>query len=192
MDFGNDKNVLNIGDQFMFGQSLLINPVTEYKARSRSLYLPGGTGWYELKTGKYFDGGNIIEADAPYTDIPIYVKAGSILPCGPELQYTSEKAADPIRLFVYTGHDASFNLYEDENINYNYEKGKYTIIPFRYNEAAHELTIDNRIGEFEGMLASRTFEIVWISKDNVSGLELDSEPDAKVTYNGTNMTVKKN
>lgn len=190
MDFGQDKNVLDIGDQYMFGPALLVNPVTAYKARSRRLYLPAGSGWYELKSGKYLNGGQTIQADAPYTDIPLFVRAGSILPCGPELQYTEEKPADPIRLFVYTGSDGSFTLYEDENVNYNYEQGKFAMIPVNYGEKNRTLTIGERQGEFAGMLATRTFEIVWIGPQKPSGLDFRAQPDETVTYNGTQLVVK--
>lgn len=189
MDFGSDRNVLNIGDQFMFGPALLINPVTEYKARVRQVYLPAGCGWYDLRSGNYYKGVQTIQADAPYTDIPLFVKAGSILPCGPEMQYTDEKPADPIRLFVYTGADASFTMYEDENINYNYEQGKFTIILLSYSEKDRVLTIGKRQGEFPGMLATRTFEIVWIGAQKPSGLDFLSKPDAIVTYNGTAQSI---
>jgi alpha-D-xyloside xylohydrolase len=161
MDFGQDQNVCNIGDQFMFGPALLINPVYTYKARTRQVYLPAGTGWYDLRSGRHFQGGQTIQAEAPYTDIPLFVRAGSILPCGPEIQYTAEKPADPIRLFVYTGADGSFDLYEDEEVNYNYEQGKYSIIPLYYSEKDQTFTIGQRKGEFSGMLKSRTFEIIW-------------------------------
>jgi alpha-D-xyloside xylohydrolase len=190
MDFGNDKNVLNINDQFMFGPALLINPVTEYKARTRNVYLPSGTGWYNLRSGKYLNGGQEITADAPYEDIPIFVKEGSIIPYGPEIQYVAEKPADPVRLFVYTGSDGSFTLYEDENVNYNYEKGKFSTIPFSYNEKSHMLTIGKQQGEFNGVLKTRTFEIIWISKDKASGLNFLSDPDAIVKYDGTLQSVK--
>ncbi|MFH1195870.1 MAG: TIM-barrel domain-containing protein, partial [bacterium] len=189
MDFGYDTKVKNIGDQFMFGPSILINPVYEYKARARQLYLPAGTGWYEMKSGQYYCGGVNIKVDAPYTDIPIFIKQGSIIPCGPELQYVSEKPADPIRLFVYTGSDASFELYEDEGTNYNYEKGHFTVIPITYNEANHTLTIGDRKGKFNGMLESRTFEIVLISSENPSGLNFEIKPDEVVNYNGSSIKI---
>jgi alpha-D-xyloside xylohydrolase len=188
MDFGNDGAVLGVGDQFMFGPSLLINPVTEYKARSRPVYLPG-SGWYELRTGKYFGGGQTIQADAPYGDIPVYVREGSILPAGPDIEYTGEKAADPIRLFVYTGTDGAFTLYEDGGVNYDYERGFFTRIPLSYNEKSHSLTIGRREGEFPGMLRTRAFEILWISKDRACGLDFATMPDAVVKYDGTAKTV---
>jgi len=190
MDFKEDKNVLNIGDQFMFGPALLINPVTEYKARSRQVYLPAGSGWYDLKSGIYHTGGQSLQVDAPYSDIPIFVKAGSIIPGGPEIQYTTEKPADPIRLFIYTGADGKFKLYEDENINYNYENGKFSIIPLYYNEKEYSLTIGTREGEFSGMLQTRTFEIIWISELKARGFDFKMKPDQQVTYDGTELLVK--
>jgi alpha-D-xyloside xylohydrolase len=189
MDFGYDSNVLNINDQFMFGPALLVNPITDYKSRLRTVYLPSGSGWYEFKTGRYLDGGQRITAIAPYTEIPLYVKAGSIIPCGPEIQYTTEKPADPIRIFVYTGSSGSFNLYEDENTNYNYEKGKCSTIPLSYNEKNKELTIGKRQGSFAGMLTTRTFEIVFISSQKPTGLDFQSKPDAIVAYDGSRQTI---
>jgi alpha-D-xyloside xylohydrolase len=190
MDFGYDKNVLNINDQFMFGSCLLVNPVAEYKARTRSVYLPSGTGWYDFRTGQHYKGGRTIQADAPYTDQPIFVKEGSIIPCGPEIQFTMEKPANPIRLLIYTGRDGSFNLYEDENINYNYEKGDFSIIPLSYNEKKHTLTIQKRQGKFSGMLETRTFEISWIGEQKLSGLDFQLKPDTIITYDGQSQSIK--
>jgi alpha-D-xyloside xylohydrolase len=189
MDFGHDKNVFNIVDQYMFGPALLINPVTEYKARTRPVYLPSGTGWYELRSGQYYEGGQTIQAEAPFSDIPVFVKAGSILPCGPEIQYTAEKPADPIRLFVYTGGDGSFNLYEDENVNYNYEQGQFSLIPLSFSDKDQTLTIGERRGEFPGMLQTRTFEINWINRQKTSGLDFQSKPDAVVIYDGSSQSL---
>jgi alpha-D-xyloside xylohydrolase len=154
------------------------------------VYLPAGSGWYDLKSGKYLKGGQTIQAEAPYTDIPVFIKAGSILPCGPEIQYTDEKPTDPIRLFVYTGSDGVFTLYEDENVNYNYEQGKFAMIPLSYSEKDRVLTIGKRQGEFPGMLETRTFEIVWIGERRPSGLDFQSKPDVIVTYDGAQQTVK--
>lgn len=189
MDFGGDSNVLNIGDQYMFGPSLLVNPVTEYRARTRMVYLPAGTGWYHLKSGVFYQGGQTIQAEAPYGDIPVFVKEGSILPCGPETQYTDQKPADPVRLLVYTGADGSFGLYEDEGINYNYEQGKFSTIQMIYNEKGKTLTIGKRQGEFPGMTANRTFEVVWIGKEKSKGLEFQSKADATIVYTGEEISV---
>ncbi len=190
MDFSNDANVINIGDQFMFGTAMLINPVTEYKARNRTIYLPNNTDWYELRTGNLFAGGKSIVVNAPYSDIPIFIKAGSIIPCGPEIQYTAEKLSDPIRIFVYTGANGSFNLYEDENVNYNYENGKYTIIPLSYDENKKELEIGKRQGFFDGMFEKRTFEIIFISKQNPQGLDFEKKPHSTITYDGKKQFIK--
>lgn len=192
MDFGYDKNVLNIGDQFMYGPSLLINPVTEYKARSRKVYLPEGNGWYDFHTGKFYEGGQTLIANAPYEDLPIFVKEGSIIPFGPEIQYSDEKPADPIRLYVYTGKNASFTLYEDENTNYNYEKGYYSIIEFKYDEQSKSLTIEKRKGKFPGMLRERTFEIVYLSKQKPEIIDLQKQPDFKIKYEGKKVVIKLN
>lgn len=189
LDFGQDAEVLDIGDQFMFGPSILVNPVTTYKARKREVYLPAGTGWYDLKSGVYFKGGNRVKAEAPYSDIPLFVKAGSIIPFGPEIQHSDEKPADPIRLRVYTGQDADFTLYEDENVNYNYEKGVFSRIPISFEESSKKLTIGERLGEFPGMLQERTFEIDWITPKGSKTLNFDRVPDKKVNYSGTKVIV---
>ncbi len=190
MDFSADTAVSNIGDQYMFGPSLLINPVYEYKQRNRAVYLPKCAGWYDFYSGKWYEGGQTIIADAPYERMPVFVKAGSIIPFGPSLQYTSQKQADTITLNICTGADASFNLYEDEGTNYNYEKGKYTIIPMIYNDQAKTLTIDKRKGGFDGMLNGRTLKITWIDKNKNIGLDKKSKPDATVKYNGEKILIK--
>lgn len=191
MDFAADRNVWNVGNQFMLGPSLLVSPVYNYKATSRSVYLPAGQGWYEMYTGKYFVGGQSITAEAPYERVPVFIREGSIIPTGPELQYAAEKPADPITLFVYTGKDASFVLYEDEGLNYNYEQGKYTEIPFTYDEASQTLTIGERTGSFEGMLKNRTIYVKVISKTKTGPIEFSvSGSDKKVIYKGKKLTIK--
>lgn len=190
MDFAVDTMVNNIGDQYMFGPSLLINPVYTYKATSRSVYLPAGQGWYDLYSGAYYAGGAAIVAEAPYGRMPVFVKEGSIIPAGPELQYTSEKPADPLTIYVYTGKDAAFSLYEDEGVNYNYEKGAFTQIPFNYDEQTRTLTIGERQGSFTGMLRQRTFYIKAIGKANPQGLSLEQEGGKKIKYTGAPITIK--
>ena len=128
-------------------------------------------------------------ADAPYERIPLYVREGTILPSGPEIQYTNEKPADPLTLFVYTGKDCEFTLYEDEGINYNYEKGSYSKIRFSYAEGKRELTVDERKGEFEGMLKSRTFNFIFIDKNKSVGFDPDVIPDRTITYTGEKVTI---
>jgi alpha-D-xyloside xylohydrolase len=189
MDFPNDITARNTGDQFLFGPALLINPVYNYKASSRSVYLPAGQGWYDVYSGKYYNGGQQIMADAPYERMPVFVKEGSIVLSGPELQYTDEKPADPVIVHVYAGKDAGFTLYEDENLNYNYEKGALAQIPFAYNEQSRTLTIGERVGSFEGMLKNRTFYIKVISKEKPAGMDF-TETGKKVKYNGRQILLK--
>ena len=190
MDFGQDAGARNISNQFLFGPSLLVNPVTDYHARNRSLYLPAGTGWFDFYSGKYQAGGQTLTVEAPLERMPLYVREGSILPFGPAIQYTAEKPADPITLYVYTGKDGQFTLYEDENVNYNYEKGAFATIPLTYNEKAKTLTIGERKGTFPGMLAQRTFQVVWVSQAKPVAWNLDAAPAKTVTYTGAAQTVK--
>lgn len=190
MDFENDTAVNNIGDQYMFGPSLLINPVYKYQARTRELYLPAGQGWYNLYNGDYAEGGTKLNADAPYERMPVFVKEGSIIPFGPDMQFTNEKKEDPITLYIYTGKDASFTLYEDEDTNYNYEKNKFATITFSYNESTKTLTIHKREGAFNGMLQQRNFNIVWIKKDDHKGIDTAPKPDGTVRYKGQELQVK--
>ena len=185
MDFRADTNTLNISGQFMLGPALLVNPVTAYLARSRQVYLPQAAGWYDFWTGAPFAGSQTIDAPAPYDALPIYVKAGSIIPIGPELQYAAEKAADPITLFVYAGANGTFTLYEDDGLTYNYEKGAFAEIPIRWNDAAKMLTIGERQGAFSGMLKQRTFDVVLVSKDKAAGFSFAPQPDQTIRYNGS-------
>ena len=166
MDFPGDRKVNEISDQWMFGPALMPCPVYEYKAREREVYFPEGEGWYDFYTGKYLAGGQSLTVKAPYEMIPLYVRAGSIIPFGPEIQYSDEKAADPIDLYIYAGRDAEFTLYEDENVNYNYEKGAYSTISFVWDDASRTLKIGERQGEFPGMLSSRRFNVVLVTPEN--------------------------
>src|ERR1700761_7261928 len=140
MDFRNDPKAQNIGDQFLFGPSILVNPVTEQGATARQLYLPKAK-WYDFWTGAASNGPIVIDAPAPLSRIPLYVRAGSIVPMGPDLQYAEQKPADPIELRIYPGADADFSLYEDDNNTYAYEHGAFATIPIHWNDAAHTLTI---------------------------------------------------
>jgi len=190
MDFPNDTEVTNLNDEYLFGPSLLVNPVYHYKQRAKEVYLPKGEGWYDIYKGEYLDGGKKINANAPYERTPIFVKAGSIIPFGPDLQYTSEKRADTITLFIYTGKNASFDLYEDEDTNYNYEKGLFSTIKIDYNEQTKSLTIQNRKGEFPGMLQRRSFNIIWITKNKPRTLDFNQPTDEQVIYDGKQKIVR--
>ena len=153
--------------------------------------MPAGQGWYDLYSGKFYEGGQTITSAADYERTPVFIKAGSIIPTGPALQYTSEKAADPLTLFIYTGKDASFTLYEDEGVNYNYEKGKFTEIPITYNQATNTLTIGDRSGSFAGMLNSRTIYIKVISALQALPFAFDGKDTGrKVEYKGKKVVIR--
>ena len=189
MDFNGDKNVENIPDQWMFGPSFMACPVGYYGARSREVYFPQQRGWYDLYTGKYIAGGQTLEVDAPYERIPVYVPEGSIIPFGPEIQWSDEKPAELINLYVYEGKDAEFLLYEDEGTNYNYEKGKYATINITYSESSKTLTIGARKGSFNGMLQNRRFNVVTISKNHAQALNLENPQGKMIEYNGAEVKV---
>ncbi|WP_346853927.1 TIM-barrel domain-containing protein [uncultured Draconibacterium sp.] len=188
MDFPSDKRVLNIGDQYLFGSSLMVCPVYHYKERNRDVYFPNNGGWYDMYTGKFIAGGQKLNVEAPYERMPLFVREGSVLPVGPEIEYTAQKTDAPIDLFVYTGKDGSFELYEDEGTNYDYEKGEFSVIAISWNEADGELTIGKRKGEFEGMAKEQAFRVVFVSKNNP--VSIDEEVKAKViTYTGEELKV---
>jgi alpha-D-xyloside xylohydrolase len=188
MDFRDDPRVFNIADQYLFGPALLVNPVIKSNAVTRSVYLPAGAGWVDFWTGKNYSGGQTIAAASPIETLPLFVRAGSILPYGPAVEYAAEKA-DPIELRVYRGADGAFTLYEDEGDNYHYEKGAWATIPLQWNEKQQTLTIGKRQGKFPGMLKDRTFRIVWVAPDHGVGIESTAAADAVVSYHGTALKV---
>ena len=190
MDFNGDAKVLNIKDQWMFGPSLMACPVGYYKARSRDVYLPQQRGWYDLYSGTHYAGGQTITASAPYERIPVYVPEGSILPFGPAMEWSDEKPAELINLYVYAGRDAKFELYEDEGTNYNYEKGKYATIQINWNDASRTLTIGQRKGSFNGMLKDRRFNVVLVTADKARELNLENPQGTMVSYNGKLVSVQ--
>jgi alpha-D-xyloside xylohydrolase len=190
MDFGSEAAVRSIGDQYMFGPSILVAPVYEYKARDRKVYFPSVCGWYDFYSGQFIPGGRYLDVSAPYERMPLFIREGSIIPFGPEIEYTSQKPADPVTLFVYTGRNASFTLYEDEGVNYGYERGECTFIPFNYDEASGELTIGERQGQYPGMLRDRTFNIIWVTRINNIEFDPDMKPHATLSYDGSPVVVK--
>lgn len=190
MDFTADSKVNDIKDQWMFGPAFMACPVGQYKERSRSVYLPAQCGWYDLYTGRHFTGGQTITADAPYERIPVFVREGAIVPFGPDMEWCDEKPAELINLYVYQGKDGEFQLYEDEGVNYNYEKGRYATIDITYNDAKKTLTIGARKGSFDGMLTHRRFNIVVVSPTKQQQLNLDNPQGKMVNYTGKSVTVK--
>jgi alpha-D-xyloside xylohydrolase len=190
MDFPADARARSIGDEYLFGPAFLVSPVTAYKARSRPVYLPAGASWYDFWTGASVAGGQTIEALAPYDRMPLHLRAGSIVPFGPELQWTGEKPADPITLFVYAGADGAFTLYEDDGLTYGYEKGVFSRIPIRWADATATLTIGKRQGVFPGMLAARTFDVVLVGKGKPVGFSFEPKADRTVRYEGAALEVR--
>ena len=190
MDFNGDRAVENIGNQWMLGPALMACPVGYYKARNRSVYFPKQCGWYNLYTGEYTEGGQRLMVDAPYEQIPVYVREGAIIPFGPQMQWSDEKPAELINLYVYAGQNGTFQLYEDEGTNYNYEKGKYATIDISYDDATKTVSFAQRKGSFPGMLKQRRFNVVLITKDAAKPLNFDSPEGQMVNYNGKAVSVK--
>lgn len=189
MDWRTNEKVREIGDQYLFGPSILVNPVTRQGAASRSVYLPPAAGWYDFWTGEKLAGDRRIQAEAPLDRIPLYVKAGSILPMGPEIEYASEAADQPLTLRVYRGADASFTLYEDEGDSYDYEKGAHATIPIHWDEAASTLTIAARQGTYPGIRANRSFQVVLVGPGKGTGAVPATDAGREVRYQGSAVRV---
>ena len=189
MDFRTDAVARSRADEFMFGPSLLVCPVLKAGATEREVYLPGGTDWIDFWKGTPYHGGKTTVARAPIETMPLFVRAGSIVPMGPPLQWATEKPEDPIELRIYPGADGHFQIYEDENDNYDYERGDYATIPMSWNDSARVLKIGERKGYFPGMLAHRTFRIVVVRPGHGTGPNELRTPDTVTTYTGQAMQV---
>lgn len=190
MEFTADKATREIGDQYMFGNAFLVAPVYNYGDRKRDIYFPQGAIWYDFYSGKVVSkGGETLVMPAPYEQLPLYVRSGAIIPFGPEMQYSDQKQADVINLYLYTGDNGEFILYEDENLNYNYEKGAYSMIPFIFDNANSTLTIGERKGEFPGMLKERKFNVIKVSPENPVGYSRDAK-GKEVVYSGAEVKIK--
>jgi alpha-D-xyloside xylohydrolase len=209
MDFPDDKNVWNMNNEFMFGKSLLAKPVTDPQylkkvstgkdtswaedfstVKTTSVYLPGTTGWYDFWTGAKYTGGEKVTRETPLNIIPLYVKAGSMLPIGPDVQYAEEKKWDDLEIRIYPGANGHFVLYEDENDNYNYEKGAFSTIAFDWNDAKKILTINDRKGSFPGMLTTRKFNLVLVKGTNAAGIDKSAGADKVIVFDGRKTAVK--
>lgn len=189
MDFNDDQRVHQIDDQFCMGNQLMVCPVTEYKARNRMVYFPKGKKWYDLYQGKTFEGGQAQNVQAPYERIPVFVPSGSILPVGKVVENTTEVQRD-LTLFVYAGSDGSFTLYEDENTNYNYEKGAYSFIKLTWNDTDKVLQIGKRKGSYPGMIQTRSINLVLVDENNPTGLDKNEIKGVVVNYAGEQMDIK--
>jgi len=192
MDFPADRQVLPVADEYLFGPAFLVSPVTTPQATSRPVYLPAGTKWVDFWSGETLAGGNTVTANAPLNILPLCVRAGSIVPLGPVMQYATEQPADPIELRIYRGADGKFTLYEDEGDSYAYEKGVSATIPFAWDERKRSLTIGKRSGSFPGMLKERAFRVVFVSPHHGAGMAAEANADAVVHYTGKSVTVSAN
>jgi alpha-D-xyloside xylohydrolase len=208
MDFNEDQKVHNISNQYMFGKAFLVTPVTRNmyvfsdkeqwkdpyedfsKTGTQDVYLPKGTKWFDFWTGEALNGGQLVTKEVPIDIIPLYVRAGSIVPFGPKVQYSTEKKWNNLEIRIYPGADGEFVLYEDENDNYNYEKGAYSIIKFTWDDAKRTLNIADREGTFPGMLKSRKFNIVVVDKENGTGSVQSTKFTKSVSYGGKKKSVK--
>jgi alpha-D-xyloside xylohydrolase len=188
MDFRNDTAAIGQPYQFMFGRSFLVAPITEPGVSKWNVYLPKTTTWYDFWTGKRFDGGQTLPIAAPQDRIPVFVKAGSVVPMGKFLQYTSEKAMDTLEIRIYKGADGMFELYEDEGDGYQYEKGNYTTIAFKWNEKSQSLTIGAVQGSFPNFLKKRIFNIVFVSENNGTGIN-EGVVNKVVAYTGKSVII---
>ena len=208
MDFNEDKKVHTISNQYMFGKAFLVTPVTRNmyvfsdkeqwkdpyedfsKTGTQDVYLPKGTKWFDFWTGEMLNGGQMVTKEVPIDIIPLYVRAGSIVPFGPKVQYSTEKKWNNLEIRIYPGADGEFVLYEDENDNYNYEKGAYSTIKFTWDDANRTLNIADREGTFPGMLKSRKFNIVVVDKENGTGSVQSTKFTKSVSYGGKKKSVK--
>jgi alpha-D-xyloside xylohydrolase len=188
MDFPADLKVREIADQYLFGPSFLVAPVSAWRARSRPVYLPAGTAWYDLYSGERFAGGRTIDAAAPLARMPVFVRAGAIVPTGPAVQHTGEKLDGPITLVVYRGADGRFDLYEDDGKTYGYERDRFARIPISYRDSDGAVTIGARAGAYEGMPERRTFKVRWISGKVAGATDFDVS-DKQVEYDGKQVVV---
>lgn len=192
MDWRTDPKTWNLGDEFMFGPAILVNPVLKSDASKRSVYLPAAAAWYDFWSGKSFNGGQEIEADAPLERIPLFVRGGSIVPMGPQIEYATQDPGGPIELRIYRGADGQFDLYEDAGDGYEYQQGQHSVIPLRWDDRNLTLTMGAREGSFPGMIEHRKFLVVLVSDEHGAGVDVTGTPNTAIDYDGREVqrTVK--
>ena len=189
-DFPNDRAVRKIDDQYLFGDAFLVAPVTAHKARDRQVYFPGAATWYDFDTGQAYRGGSSVRVSAPLERMPLFVRAGAIVPMGPVTQYVDERRDAPLTIAVYTGADGSFSLYEDDGRSTAYKGGAFSRIPITYDDRTGRVTIGAREGSgWEGMPASRTFRVRWVRQGETALQTGRSE--SEVGYSGQQVVVSK-
>jgi alpha-D-xyloside xylohydrolase len=184
MDFASDRRVRDVADQYMFGPSLLVAPVTRFRARTRDVYLPAGVSWYDLRTGRAARGGRTVRADAPYEWMPLYARAGSIIPTGPMIQHSGEGQNGPLTLHVFTGVNGAFSLYEDDGTSRQYLRGAFARIPIRWDQATQALHLGARAGHYPGMAERREIRVLWYSEATAHPFDPDGRADVTLIYDG--------
>ena len=190
MDWRTDEKTWNIGDEFMFGPAILVAPVLNANATQRSVYLPPSPKWYDFWTGASTPGGQAIEADAPLDRMPLYVRAGSILPMGAEIEFAAQYPSGPIELRIYRGADGEFKLYEDAGDGYDYEHGQHAVIPMHWNDSTERLTIGAREGSYPGVVEKRAFQIVLVGSGHGSGGNVTDHADKQIEYDGREISIE--
>ena len=191
MDFAADRRTWAIDDQYMLGSAFLVAPVTEYKARSRQVYLPAGADWYDWSTGRFHRGGRSVRADAPRERMPLFVRSGSIVPTGADVQHSAEQPDGPIVLHVFTGRDGRYNWYDDDGTSTAYLQGRRAEVPISWNEQTGTLTIGPRQGGFEGMDAKRAISVRFYSPNRASTPDYAENAAKSVVYDGTSVTIRR-
>lgn len=190
MDFAGDEKALDVKFQYMFGKAFMVCPVVEPGIKSQKCYLPESTAWYDFWTGEKFNGGQTIERPLTLQNFPLFLRAGSILPLGPFMQYATEKRAGSLEIRIYPGADGSFILYDDEGENYHYEKGQFSTIELKWNDTDNTLTIGNLVGKYEGIMIDRTFNIILVQPNNGVGIMEPKAFTKSVQYAGKEMQIK--
>jgi alpha-D-xyloside xylohydrolase len=188
MDFPADRKGWGVDDQYLFGPAFLVAPVTEFGAKSRQVWLPAGAGWYDFATGNYLKGGRTITADAPRERMPLFVRAGSIVPTGPAIQSTSERPDGPLVLHVFAGADAAFDLYEDDGTSMGFDRGEFARTPIRWDDRAGKLTIGARQGSYPGMPAKRSISVRVYRPTVAIAPDFDAGA-AQIVYDGKPVTL---
>lgn len=187
-DYPDDIAGREIRDQYLFGDAFLVAPVTEYKARSRRVYFPGKGIWYDFASAKTYLGGQTANIAAPLERMPLFVRAGAIIPMGPVLQYVNEKPDAPLTIAVFIGKDGFFSLYEDDGRSEQYKQGAFSRIELRYDDKARSLSVSERIGNgWPGMQTNRTIRVKWVSPGKP--VTDDNSYDAEIAYTGAPVTI---
>jgi alpha-D-xyloside xylohydrolase len=190
MDWRTDLKVEDIADEYMFGPAFLVSPVWKQGATERGIYLPHASAWYNFWTGEKIAGGQEREVNTPLETLPLFIRAGSILPLGPEIDYADQKPSDPIELRIYAGSDGKFDLYQDQGDGYEYESGARSLVPISWNDAESSLTIGDREGSFAGMPNQLRFRVVLVRSNHGIGETISPDADTEVAYNGKKLEVR--